>query len=519
MVNCNLESKPGGGRYGHQVPDGAVCEYEKKRGILKQTIILAALLFFCIGSSGAAEKVYEISPKEIFNNSAWTGDFDQIIKRRIIRVLVPYSKTFYFLDGATPRGAIHDIMKVFEIHLNKKLKSRHLKIHLVMIPTDRDRLISDLADGMGDIAAGNLTITADRLNHIDFSDPLNKDVTEILVTRKAAHEIKELKDLSGQQIWVRKSSSYYQSLLRLNKQLAQTRLEPVEIMEVNEVLEDEDILEMMNAGIISMSVIDSHKGKFWSDVFEGIQLHPDIRFRKNGQIAWAIRKKSPQLKLIINEFVKQHKKGTLLGNIIFKRYLKDNKYIRNNLTEGERKRFEAAIGYFKKYGRKYRFDHLLLAALAYQESRIDQTRTSGAGAVGVMQVLPSTAADKHIGISDIDLIEPNIHAGAKYLRFLCNRYFNDPAIDPLNQVLFSFAAYNAGPAKIRKLRKQTLKAGRDPNVWFDNVEVAAAKQIGRETVQYVSNIYKYYFAYRMLDLKYQKKDRTIRTFKSNAKAN
>lgn len=484
---------------------------------MKQTIILAALLFFCVRSSGAANKADVCSPKEIFNNSAWTGDFDQIIERRVIRVLVPYSKTFYFLDGATPRGATHDIMKIFEAHLNKKLKTRHLKIHLVMIPTDRDRLIVDLANGLGDIAAGNLTITADRLDHVDFSDPLSKGVTEILVTGKTAHQIKKPEDLSGQQIWVRKSSSYYQSLLRLNKKLSQTKLKPVEIKDVNEIFEDEDILEMMNVGLIPMSVIDSDKGKFWSEVFEGIQLHPDIRFRENGQIAWAIRKKSPQLKMIINEFVKRHKKGTLLGNIIFKRYLKNNKYIRNNLAEEERQRFEKAIGFFKKYGREYRFDHLMLAAMAYQESRIDQTRKSHTGAVGVMQVLPSTAADKHVGISDIDLLEPNIHAGAKYLRFLCNRYFSDPAIDPINQVLLSFAAYNAGPAKLRKLRKQTLKAGLDPNIWFDNVEVAAAKQIGRETVQYVSNIFKYYFTYKMLDLKYRKKERTIQTFKPHAK--
>jgi membrane-bound lytic murein transglycosylase MltF len=119
------------------------------------------------------------------------------------------------------------------------------------------------------------------------------------------------------------------------------------------------------------------------------------------------------------------------------------------------------------------------------------------GAVGIMQILPSTAADKNVGIPDIKELENNIHAGIKYLRFLRDRYFSDPAMDLLNQNLFAFAAYNAGPAKISRLRNRAKKAGFDPNVWFGNVEILAAKKIGRETVQYVSNIYKYYVAYRL----------------------
>lgn len=221
-----------------------------------------------------------------------------------------------------------------------------------------------------------------------------------------------------------------------------------------------------------------------------------------GRIGWAVRKNNPQLKQVINEFVKTHKQGTHLGNVILNRYMKSTKYITDSLSGEEIQKFRQAIELFKKYGKEYNFDYLMLAALAYQESRIDQSARSHVGAVGVMQILPTTASDKNVSIPDIEKIEPNIHAGTKYLRFMADRYFGaESGIDPFNRALFSFASYNAGPAKISKMRKETEETGLDPNVWFNNVEVVAAKKIGRETVQYVSNILKYYVAYKLLSEK------------------
>ena len=101
-----------------------------------------------------------------------------------------------------------------------------------------------------------------------------------------------------------------------------------------------------------------------------------------------------------------------------------------------------------------------------------------------------------MGINNIHEVDANIHAGIKYLDFLRNRYFSDQGIDPRNQTLLALAAYNAGPSRMINLRNKAAKLGYDPNVWFDNVELVAAKEIGRETVQYVANIYKYYLAYR-----------------------
>lgn len=278
-------------------------------------------------------------------------------------------------------------------------------------------------------------------------------------------------------------------------------------------MEDADLLEMVNAGLIPMVVVDDHKARFWAQIFDQITLHPDVTVNTGGKIAWAFRKGSPKLKQIANEFIKKHKKGTLLGNVLFKRYLESNKWARNSLSSEELEKLQNLVTLFKTYSERYNFDFLMMAALAYQESQLDHSKRSHAGAIGIMQMLPSTAADKNVGIPDIEVLENNIHAGVKYLRFLRDRYFSDPAIDPLNQNLFAFAAYNAGPARIRQLRAEAETMGLDPNVWFGNVEIVAAKRIGRETVQYVGNIYKYYLAYRLTLIKVrggQKKQADLR---------
>jgi membrane-bound lytic murein transglycosylase MltF len=276
----------------------------------------------------------------------------------------------------------------------------------------------------------------------------------------------------------------------------------------DETFEDEDLLEMVNAGLIPMIVMDSHKAQFWKQIFDNITVHQDIAVRAGGEIAWAFRKNSPKLQAVVNDFVKGHKEGTMLGNILFKRYLKNTKYVKNSLSEKELKKYKSMVKLFKTYAGEYGFNYLMISAQAYQESGLDHSKRSPSGAVGVMQILPTTAKDPNINIPDIEKLENNIHAGTKYLRFIIDRYYKDEPMDDVNKMLFAFAAYNAGPARINELRKKASAMGLDPNVWFYNVEIVAAKSIGRETVQYVSNIYKYYISYQMVLMQAEKKQKS-----------
>ncbi|MCP4397907.1 MAG: transporter substrate-binding domain-containing protein [bacterium] len=429
---------------------------------------------------------------------AWTGDFDEMVERRIIRVLVVYSKTFYFIDKAEQRGISYDVLKEFEKTINEDLKLKTLRVKVVFLPVARDELFPLLAEGYGDIAVANLTITPERQKLVDFSEPVYTGVDEIVITGPSGPALSSLDDLAGQEIYLRTSSSYYEHALILNEAFKQAGKPPMKLIPVDENLEDEDLLEMVNAGLLPMVIVDSHKAQFWDQVFDNITLYPEIAVNTGGEIAWAFRKSSPQLQQVVNAFVKDHKKGTLMGNMILKRYLRSTKYVKNALNMEERNKFEAMVVYFKQYAEEYGFDYLMVAAQGYQESRLDQGVRSSAGAVGVMQLLPSTAADSAVGIPNIEELEPNIHAGIKYMHYIYDRYFKDAEMALIDKGLFSFASYNAGPAKVAKLRTQAAERGLNPNVWFHNVDLVAAEVIGRETVQYVSNIFKYYIAYKLL---------------------
>jgi len=451
------------------------------------------------------------APEEaLLENKPWIGDFDKMAAKRQIRVLVAYSKTFYFLDRGRQRGISYDLLKEFEKYVNKKLKTKTLKVQVVFIPVRRDELIPGLVQGLGDLAVANLTITPQRRKHVDFSNPLLSGVKELLVSGSAAPPVSGIDDLAGKEIHVRKSSSYYESLMLLNESFKKSGKSQMDLIPAEEAFEDEDLLELLNAGLISMIVMDSHKAQFWTQIFDKIKVHPDIAVRSGGEIAWAFRKNSPQLKAVVNQFVKGHKKGSLIGNMLLKRYLKSTKYVKNSLNEAEMQKFQQMVELFQHYAEQYDFDYLMMAAQAYQESGLDQTRKSHAGAVGVMQLLPTTAADRNVNVAEIEKLENNIHAGTKYMRFIVNRYYKDEPMDDVNKMLFAFASYNAGPAKVSRLRKKTAAMGLNPNVWFHNVEIAAAKVIGRETVQYVSNIYKYYIAYRIVTEQRERKQKLMK---------
>ena len=407
------------------------------------------------------------------------------------------NKTGYFFDGAQQRGITYDLLKTFEKRINEDMKTGNLPVYVSFIPVSRDDLIPALIEGRGDVAASNLTITPERKELVDFSMPLYKNARELVVTGQGHKPLSSVDDLSGMNFHVRESSSYHSSLLQANAKLQERGLPPINLVLVSEYLEDEDLLEMVNAQLIPAIVVDSHKVHFWEQIFENIQVHEEMALRQGGKIAWAFRKNSPEFEHVINAFVKENRKGTLMGNILFKRYLQNTSHVRNALDPAEMEKFNSTVALFKKYAEQYDFDWLMLIAQAYQESQLDQNTRSSAGAVGVMQLLPSTAADKSVGIEDITDLENNVHAGAKYMSWLRENYFNDPAMTSEEQTLFTFAAYNAGPGRVKQLRKEATEMGLDPNIWFDNVEVVAAKRIGRETVQYVSNIYKYWVAYQL----------------------
>ena len=440
----------------------------------------------------------ESFPGELRLREAWKGDLKGMVRRRYIRALVVQSKTFYFFDKGQAHGITYEGLREFENVLNKQLRLRPARqVHVLFIPVSRDKLLSGLAEGLGDIAAANLTITAERRKQVDFTTPIKTGVKEIVVTGPRSPKINQVRDLSGQEVYVRRSSSYYESLHKLNQQFRAQGISPVKIREAEENLEDEDILEMVNAGLVGITVIDNHKAGLWASIFTGIKLNNRAAIGESGEIAWAFRKNSPQLRKALNGFVKTHKEGTLFAGVLTKRYFQDTKWIKNATSEQEIAKMRSIVNLFQKYAKQYDFDWLMVAAQAYQESGLDPSAKSRVGAVGIMQVMPRVAESPPISIKQVQRLENNVHAGVKILRHYRDTYFNEPQLDDFNRTLLCFAAYNAGPTRISTLRKRAARQGLNPNVWFGNVELVVAKSVGREPVRYVSNVMKYYVAYKL----------------------
>jgi membrane-bound lytic murein transglycosylase MltF len=426
----------------------------------------------------------------------FTEDFDAMMKRRAIRVAVTFNRTHYFIDKGQERGISYEALKAFETDLNTERKTGNLKVHVVIIPMSRDQLYPALADGKVDMIAAMVTVRPELEALAAFSEPTRTNVSQVVVTGPGAPPIATLDDLAGQEVFVRRASAYYGSLIRLNEQL-KTRGKPaVVIEEAPDVLEDDDVLEMVNAGLVPITVVDDYLAVFWSQVFAGIQVHQDVAVRSGGNLAIAFRKNNPRLREVVNQWIKKHGKGDAFRNVLERRYLKSVTYAKNAAADAERRKFQAVVELFKKYGAQYNLDYLLMAAQGYQESTLDQSVKSPVGAIGVMQVMPPTG--KELKVGDITQVDANVHAGVKYMRFMMDQYFADEPMDQLNKGLMTFASYNAGPGRVRQLRREAEKRGLNPNIWFGNVERVASERIGRETVTYVSNIYKYYITYRLL---------------------
>jgi len=428
---------------------------------------------------------------------AWSGDFDGMLERRLVRVAVPYGRTLFYHDRGRERGLTADSVRKFEEFLNTKYK-RDLKrrpITVVLIPTTRDQLIPALLDGRADIAAGNVTITEARQAKVDFSVPIAKPFSEIIVTGPGAPTLNTLDDLAGQEVFVRPATSYYASLIALNDRFQAAGKPPMILTLLPDPIEDEDKLDMINAGLLQISVIDEWLADVWAPILPQLAARKDLVLRTGGEVAWAFRKGSPKLQAEVDDFITNvvRKYGLVATNL--KSFSANLRKAENAKSSKDWQRFQQVVDLFRKYGDQYRFDHLLLAAQGYQESQLDQSKRSKVGAIGIMQLMPATGQAMKVG--DVAQAEPNVHAGAKYMDQIMETYFGDAELSDENRTLFAFAAYNAGPARVAKLRKLAAEQGYDPNKWFNNVEWVVADKVGQEPVTYVRNIYKYYVSYKL----------------------
>jgi membrane-bound lytic murein transglycosylase MltF len=429
-----------------------------------------------------------------------TGDLDGMQQRRMIRVAVFLNKTHYFIDSlGQPRGLSYDALTEFERFLNRKLnpadKIGKNKVLVVLVPANPSAAEKDLTSGKVDIIALPILITEDRGKRVDFVQTATSQ--DVVVSGPAAPVLVSLDDLAGKEVYLNRITLSWERLSERSKQLKAAGKPVIQMKEADSNLQWEDMLEMANAGVVQYTVVPLQIANIWKNVFTGLKIYPSFPLIEKGQTGWAVRKDSPKLREVLEEFAKTHREGTAYGEKLISQYLKNPQFVKNNRSPESIRRFQQLGPLFRKYAEQYEFPWLLIAAEAFQESGLNHDAKSPVGAIGVMQVMPSTAATPPVSIPDVSNVESNINAGVKLLKFIRDDYFKNDPMDIVNKSLMTLAAYNAGPARLKQCRELAAKQGLDPNLWFNNVEYTVAKKVGAETVNYVSNIYKYYIAYKL----------------------
>ena len=426
------------------------------------------------------------------------GDLESILQKRELRALVVYERGFYFLDKGAQYGILVNQLQGFERWLNKTYLAREkVPLKVVYIPVRQDKLLDYLAEGRGDLVAANMTVTPTRREQVTFSRPLISSIEEWVVSQNTLPAFNRITQLSGRRVWVRASSSYCESLRQLNWLFRELGLPPVYIEMVPEYLQDGDLLEMVAAGIIPLTVTDSYKGRIWlGGMISGLKAHKLIPLRSKGTSAWALRKNSPDLLKAVNRYLAGASRNSLYSDMTLRRLLARSDQMSNILAPDPMGRLATIRKVLEKYAKQYELDWLMLAALAYKESGLNPAISSEKGAVGIMQLLPSTGREVNITGARLTTLDGNVEAACRYLRLILDTYFNDPNLDLLNRHLFALAAYNAGPNRVQALRDKAGKLGLDPNVWFGNVDQLVANEVGQGPINYVGTIYKYYVGYR-----------------------
>jgi len=436
-------------------------------------------------------------------SDVYTTSLAGVLERRYLRVLTSKNSFDYFIHEGRRGGYQYELVKAFARHLNRKyVKNRNeVPIQFDLLPVSDDQLIPMLLEGRGDMIAARLTITPERSVRVHFSIPY-REVDEVVVTHGGTGEFASLHDLSGQSVAVRRSSSYYESLVALNARLKSEGKEPVRIQEVDGAIGTEKILELVAARHFDFTVADSIVAETAVALMPELRILPGLEVRKGGQLAWATHLVAADLAAEMDAFLPRYRHGSMLGNVAIQKYFEPDRSLEARMTTDQGDALTPYDELFKRHAGTHGFDWRLMAALAYQESRFDPNAHNRSGAVGLLQVKPKTAREPYIGIPEVKgpaNVENNIQAGIKYLAWIKQRYFDDVAeMRERDRLRMAMAAYNAGPRTLINARNRARKMGLDPNRWFRNVEVALLAMRKPEPVKYVTEINQRYLSYKML---------------------
>jgi len=442
-------------------------------------LLFCLLLAFMPGLASA-----RVAGPEVWQSTDKVRDLAEIRRSGVLRVLVNQSRNSSGEIKGEAIGVEYARLRAFEQHLNRDAASGKA-ITLKIIPKAKDQLLGALQRGEGDLVAPGELLPLAGMKGISRSRPVVRDVSLVLVGRQGGPRYQRLEQLSGRSLALPPGSAAGPALARLNKQLMERKLAPIVAEWVDPTLAVEDVLEMVQAGVYPATVVEQTIAQRWAKVMPKLRIEQNLSLGDKASMHWFVRKDASMLRASADRFLKDF---ALPANqdAAFERVYRRLYKVQYPLDRLGRQRLEKVRPTLQRYAEQIELDWLNLAAL-------NPAAKGAGGATGLMQVTPATA--RAMGVSNIQQLDNNVQASAKYLANIRRNHFASPRLNERERMAFILAAYNLGPQRVQSMRAEARRRGLNPDQWFFQVERIAMETVGMGVVGYVNSVNKYYLAY------------------------
>lgn len=424
-------------------------------------------------------------------HSPQVRDLAAIRSSKVLRVLVNQSRNSSGDVQGQEIGLEYHRLQAFEQYLNSHARDGQ-RISFKVVPKAKNQLLGALQRGEGDLVAPGELLDIDEAQGVEASAPIISHVPLVLVGVKGEPALKRVEQLSGRTLSLSTGSAADEAVHQLNQKLALHKLAPVKIEWVDPSLAVEDVLEMVQAGIYHLTVVEQPIAERWAKVMPKLRMDRALTLNTNSNMSWFVRRDATQLRNTINTFLKTYH-APANQDLAFERVYKKLYQVHNPLAREDRARLEKIRPMLQRHADEQGMDWLNLAALAFKESALNPGARGSGGASGLLQITPSAA--QRVGVSNIQSADDNVQAGARYLALIRRKFFSSPKVNERERMAFVLAAYNLGPERVQGMREEARRRGLNPNQWFFQTERVAMEQAGMGVVSYVNSVNKYYLAF------------------------
>ena len=449
------------------------------------------LLLLCLSLLLPMPAVARLAGPLVAPQAGQVRDLAEIRSSRVLRVLVNQSRNSSGEVQGQTIGVEYHRLRAFEQYLNGNARDGQ-EISLKIIPKAKDQLLGALQRGEGDLVAPGELLDPQSGHAISASEPIASNVPLLLVGIKGERRFTRLEQLSGRTVALATGSAAGEAINQINQKLALHKLPPVKVERVDPSLAVEDVLEMVQGGIFHLTIVEQPIAERWGKILPKLRFDRQVIISEPDEEYWFVRRDASMLRASIDRFLKTYKTPAD-QDVAFLRIYRRLYQVHYPLARADRQRLEKLRPVLQKHAREQGMDWLNLAALAFKESALQPNAKSGSGPTGLMQITPSAA--QRVGVNDIQSLDSNVQAGAKYLALIRRKFFASPKLNERERMAFVLAAYNMGPERVQGMRTEAKRRGLNPDQWFFQVERIAMEQVGMNAVSYVNSVNKYYLAF------------------------